>query len=101
MSTPRDSHADAAVWRSACNPSSGAAGQFRFPDFFTLNVAVERKFNFKGYRWAARIGLNDITDRQNATTVDNNVNSPTFLTFFGQSHRTLEGRIRFLGKAVK
>src|SRR5215469_12767416 len=76
-------------------------GQFRFPDFFTLNVAVERKFNFKGYRWAARIGLNDITDRQNATTVDNNVNSPTFLTFFGQSHRTLEGRIRFLGKAVK
>jgi hypothetical protein len=76
-------------------------GQFRFPDFFTLNVAVERKFNFKGYRWAARIGINDITDRQNAITVDNNVNSPTFLTFFGQSHRTLEGRIRFLGKAVK
>jgi hypothetical protein len=33
MSTPRDSHADAAVWRSACNPSSGAAGQFRFPGF--------------------------------------------------------------------
>ncbi len=75
-------------------------GQFRFPDYFTLNVTVERKFNFRHYRWAARIGLDDITDRQNPTVVDNNVNSPGFLTFFGQNHRTLNGRIRFLGKAV-
>ncbi len=75
-------------------------GQFRFPDYFTLNVTVERKFNFHHYRWAARIGLDDITDRQNPTVVDNNVNSPGFLTFFGQNHRTLNGRIRFLGKAV-
>jgi hypothetical protein len=78
-----------------------APGQFRFPDYFTLNIAVERKFNFKGYRWAARIGVDDITNSSNPTTVDNNVNSPTFLTFFGQGHRTLVGRIRFLGKATK
>lgn len=76
-------------------------GQFRFPDFFTLNIAVERKFNFKGYRWAARIGVNDVTNNQNPVTVDNNVNSPTFLSFFGFDHRTLNGRIRFLGKAAK
>lgn len=76
-------------------------GQFRFPDFFSLNVAVERKFNFKGYRWAARIGINNITNNLNATTVDNNINSPTFLEFFGFGHRTLVGRIRFLGRAVK
>lgn len=74
-------------------------GQFRFPDFFALNVAVERKFHFQGYYWALRVGVDDITGSQNATTVDNNINSPTFLTFFGQSHRTLNGRIRFLGKA--
>jgi hypothetical protein len=73
-------------------------GQFRFPDFFTLNVAVERKFIFKGYYWALRIGSDDITNRQNAAVVDNNIDSPTFLTFFGQSHRTFNGRIRFLGK---
>jgi hypothetical protein len=73
-------------------------GQFRFPDFFTLNLAVERKFNFKGYRWALRLGVNDITNNQNPTTVDSNVNSPTFLTFFGVGHRTVNGRIRFLGK---
>lgn len=76
-------------------------GEFRFPDFFSLNIAVERKFNFKGYRWAARIGVNNVTNSENPTTVDNNINSPTFLTFFGQGHRTLNGRIRFLGKATK
>ena len=30
--------------------------------------------------------------------VDNNVNSPTFLGFFGTGHRSFNGRIRFLGK---
>jgi hypothetical protein len=78
-----------------------APGQFRFPDFFTLNLAVERKFNFKRYRWALRLGVNDVTNNQNPTTVDNNVNSPTFLTFFGVAHRSLNGRIRFLGKIPK
>jgi hypothetical protein len=76
-------------------------GQFRFPDFFTLNVAVERKFNFKGYRWAARLGVDNVTNRSNPATVDFNVNSPGFLTFFGTDHRTMNGRIRFLGKAFK
>jgi hypothetical protein len=78
-----------------------APGQFRFPDFFTLNLAVERKFNFKGYRWALRLGVDDATNNANPTTVDNNVDSPTFLSFFGVGHRTLNGRIRFLGKVPK
>jgi hypothetical protein len=73
-------------------------GQFRFPDFVTLNATVERKFTFHGYRWAARIGVDNVLNRQNPTVVDNDVNSPTFLTFFGTDHRTLNGRIRFLGK---
>jgi carboxypeptidase family protein/TonB-dependent receptor-like protein len=73
-------------------------GQFRFPDFFTLNATIERKFTFRGYRWAARIGIDNITDRPNPSVVDNNVNSPTFLSFFGTDHRTLNGRIRFLGR---
>lgn len=73
-------------------------GQFRLPQYFTLDPAVERKFTFHGYRWAGRIGINNVTDRLNPFFVDNNVNSPTFLTFFGTGHRTLNGRIRFLGK---
>lgn len=71
----------------------------RFPGFFSLNPAIERKFTFHGYRWAARVGLDNVTNSVNPTGVDNNVDSPTFLTFFGQGHRTLNGRIRFLGKA--
>ncbi|HKF21999.1 MAG TPA: carboxypeptidase regulatory-like domain-containing protein [Candidatus Angelobacter sp.] len=97
------------IWRSGFPFSTvnqfgqlvSGPGQFRFPDYYTLNIALERKFNFKGYRWAARIGVDNVTDSQNAVAVDNNINSPTFLTFFGLGHRTLNGRIRFLGKAVK
>src|SRR2546426_5238945 len=70
----------------------------RFPKFFTFNPAIERKFHFKGYLWAARIALNNVTNSANPDVVDNDVNSPTFLTFFGQAHRTLNGRIRFLGR---
>src|SRR5579859_1591412 len=39
-------------------------GQFRFPDFVTLNAAVERKFTFHGYRWAARIGVDNVLNRE-------------------------------------
>lgn len=95
-----------AIWRSGFpfftvnqfGELVSAPGQFRFPDFFTLNVAIERKFIFHGYYWALRLGSDNITDRTNPAVVDNNVNSPTFLTFFGQNHRTFNGRIRFLGK---
>jgi hypothetical protein len=74
-------------------------GQFRFPDFFTLNLALERKFIFKSYRWAARLAVDNITNQSNPFVVDNNVNSPTFLAFFGTDHRTLSARLRFLGRA--
>ncbi|HEX4604405.1 MAG TPA: carboxypeptidase regulatory-like domain-containing protein, partial [Candidatus Angelobacter sp.] len=76
-------------------------GQFRLPDFFTMDPAIERKFVYHGYRWAARVGVDNVTNRLNPFFVDNNVNSPSFLNFFGSGHRTLNGRIRFLGKAAK
>jgi hypothetical protein len=76
-------------------------GQFRFPDYFTLNVAVERKFTFHHYRWAARLGVDNVTNRENPTVVNNVIDSGDFLHFFGTGHRTLNGRIRFLGKATK
>ena len=73
-------------------------GAFRLPNFFSLNPAIEKKFTFHGYRWALRAGIENATNSGNAPFVDNNVNSPTFLTFFGEAHRTLNGRIRLLGK---
>ena len=42
--------------------------------------------------------MNPARGSANPDVVDNDVNSPTFLTFFGQAHRTLNGRIRFLGR---
>jgi hypothetical protein len=73
-------------------------GAHRFPDYFTLNPAIEKKFDFRGYRWAARVGFDNVTNSRNPTFVDNNVNSPFYLFFSNYSHRTLNGRIRFLGK---
>ncbi|MBZ5525618.1 MAG: hypothetical protein LAP21_25630, partial [Acidobacteriia bacterium] len=70
----------------------------RFPDFMTLNPAVERKFTFHGYRWAGRVGMDNVTNRSNPIFVNNITTSPFFLQFVGLSHRTFNGRIRFLGK---
>ena len=73
-------------------------GVFRLPHFFSLNPAIEKKFTFHGYRWAARVGIENVTNSPNFPAVDNNVDSPTFGALFGQDHRTLNGRIRLLGK---
>lgn len=70
----------------------------RFPDFMTLNPAIERKFVFHGYRWAGRIGIDNALGRSNPVFVNNITTSPFFLQFVGLSHRTFNGRIRLLGK---
>jgi hypothetical protein len=45
-----------------------------------------------------RAGFNNITNRHNPTAVDNDVDSPQFLTFGGLEGRSLTARIRLLGK---
>ena len=73
-------------------------GARRFPKYFTLNLFLERRLLFLGYQWALRAGMNDITNRHNPTAVDNNVDSPQFLTFGGLEGRALTARIRLLGR---
>lgn len=75
-----------------------SAGFFRFPDFVVLNPAIERKFTFHHYLFAVRLGINNITDNKNASSVINNIQSSQFLTFSGFGHRTLNARIRLLGR---
>jgi hypothetical protein len=48
--------------------------------------------------WAVRGGFNNITGRRNYTLVNNDINSPGFLTFSNYQGRAFTGRIRFLGK---
>jgi hypothetical protein len=75
-----------------------SAGFFRFPDFVELNPAIERKFTFHHYLFAGRIGVDNITGNQQASSVINDIQSPAFGTFSGLGRRTLVGRIRLLGR---
>jgi hypothetical protein len=70
----------------------------RFPAYFSLNVHLERKFRLLSYNLAVRAGFNNITNRQNATVVDNNIDSSNFLGFSGIQGRQFTARIRFLGR---
>jgi len=76
----------------------GGVNSRRFPDFFELNLHVERKFRFHGQLWAGRVGLNNITNHLNPNAVINDINSDRFLTFFGGQTRATVFRIRWLGK---
>jgi hypothetical protein len=48
--------------------------------------------------WALRGGLNDITNRPNPAAVNNNVDSPDFLTYGGLQGRALLAGVRLLGR---
>jgi hypothetical protein len=73
-------------------------GTYRFPTYETLNLHVEKRFHAAGFYWALRGGFDNITNRQNAFTVNNNINSPQFLTFSNFDRRAFTARIRFLGR---
>jgi hypothetical protein len=76
----------------------GAANSFRFPMNFDLNLHVERRFAFRGHRFALRVGVNNITDHSNPTGVYNTLGSPLFMHFIGDEGRHVVLRIRFFGK---
>ena len=76
----------------------GLPNSRRFPAYFSLNLHVERRFTFFRHEWAWRGGFNNITDHGNSNVVNNNIDSPGFLTFTGGQHRALTVRLRFLGK---
>jgi hypothetical protein len=76
----------------------GKPNSRRFPAFFSLNLHLERRFTFFHHEWAWRFGFNNITNHRNPNVVNNNVDSPSFLTFAGGQKRALTVRLRFLGK---
>jgi len=83
---------------AALPPTSSTPAFLRFPDYFTLNTHIEKRFRAFGSFWAIRGGFDNLTGRKNYGNVDNNVDSTQFLTFSGFSGRAFTGRIRFLGK---
>lgn len=76
----------------------GAPNVRRFPDYFSLNLHVERRFLFWRYQWAFRAGFNNLTGHLNPDTVNNNIDAPDFGRFLNKAGRAFTGRIRLIGK---
>jgi hypothetical protein len=76
----------------------GSVNSVRFPDYFELNLHLERRFLFRRYRWAFRFGANNVTNRPNPDTVINNSASSRFMAFYGGQGRAYVLRLRWLGR---
>ena len=79
----------------------GAVDAQRYPDNFDLNLHVERRFTFRGYRLGLRLGVNNLTAHRNPTAVNSVIGSPQYLQLFGDEGRHFVIRIRWFGKAGK
>jgi hypothetical protein len=76
----------------------GRPNDRRLPSYFNVNVHFERRFRFLHYLWAWRVGLNNLTNSGNPNVVNNNIDSPTFLTYGRGQQRAVNVRLRFLGR---
>lgn len=77
----------------------GVPDAYRYPEYFALNLQLEKKFHFMGYYLALRGGFDNITGRCDPYVVNNVIDAthslPTFSACMG---RAFTSRIRFLGK---
>ena len=74
-----------------------AVGAYRFPEYFTLNLQLEKRFHFMGYYLALRGGFDNITGRCDPFVVNNviDANHPN-ATFTACLGRAFTSRIRLL-----
>ena len=79
----------------------GGVDSRRYPFNFDLNVAVERMITLRGYRFALRGGVDNLTNQANPTAVNNTIGSPQFLQYYGEEGRHFVVRVRFFGRAEK
>jgi hypothetical protein len=78
----------------------GAPAAQRFPEYFSLNLQLEKKFHLMGYYLAVRGGFDNITGRCDPLVVNNvidPVNHPE-ATFSACLGRAFTSRIRLLGR---
>ena len=76
----------------------GAPDTNRYPGYFNLNLHLEWRFKLFKYRLAIRGGVNNLTNHNNWTVVNDTLESPQFLTFYGSDGRHFVARLRWLGK---
>lgn len=77
----------------------GQVNAHRYPYFFEMNLHLEKKFNFRGHRWAWRFGANNITNRVNPDSVNPFLTASRPVRFYGGTGRAFNVRIRWLGRA--
>ncbi len=77
---------------------AGAPNRQRFPDYASLNLAAEKRFQFRGYYWAFRATVINVTGRENPDSVVSNITAPNYLTFAGGQGRAFTARLRFVGR---
>ena len=77
---------------------AGAPNCFRYPAYFSVNIAFERQFHFHGYLWALRGGVVNVMDRANPNVVNSDFDSPQFMLFGRGQARAVNVRLRFLGR---
>ncbi|HEV2401804.1 MAG TPA: TonB-dependent receptor [Candidatus Sulfotelmatobacter sp.] len=77
----------------------GKPGAQRFPEYFSLNLQLEKRFHFLGYYLALRGGFDNITGRCDPFVVNSVIDAshpePTFTACLG---RAFTSRIRLLGR---
>jgi Carboxypeptidase regulatory-like domain len=78
----------------------GAVDSYRYPLNFDLNIAIERMFTFRGYRFALRAGADNITNQANPTQVNSVTGVPQYLQFLGDEGRHFVVRLRFFGRVA-
>jgi hypothetical protein len=74
----------------------GAPNNLRFPNYFNLNLGLEKRFPFHGHEWAVRITAINITGHNNPDSVVNNVDAPNYLTYAGGQRRAFTIRLRLV-----
>ena len=78
---------------------AGGVDSYRYPINFDINIAIERMITLRGYRFALRGGIDNLTGQANPTAVNNVTGALQFLQFLGDEGRHFVVRIRFFGRA--
>jgi hypothetical protein len=74
----------------------GPVDSRRFPQYFELNLFLERILSVRHYRLALRAGFNNVTNHFNPTVVDNVLGGATYLREYNAQPRALYFQVRFL-----
>ncbi|HYW46377.1 MAG TPA: carboxypeptidase regulatory-like domain-containing protein [Bryobacteraceae bacterium] len=76
----------------------GRPNSARLPDYFNINLHLERQFRALHYLWAWRFGYNNLTNNGNPNVVNNVIGTPQFLTYGRGQVRAFSVRLRMLGR---